>query len=231
MIFITGDTHCPEDMEKLNEENFPQQKRMTKKDYVIICGDFGDIWSAQSNEKKDMLHWLSQKNFTTLFLDGNWENYGKLNSHTVTVWNGGNVHRLTSSVIHLMRGQIYHLDHRLFFVMGGACSKYKEVRKRDGTWWPEEMPSAREYHEAWRNLEKAHYKVDYILTHTAPYSLVTQLRDVEGEYPLNRFLQEVEEKARYKHWFFGHFHRDIQLDGKHTAVYQKFIPLPAHLLG
>ena len=35
-------------MDKLNETNFPQQKHMTKKDYVIICGDFGDIWSAKS---------------------------------------------------------------------------------------------------------------------------------------------------------------------------------------
>ena len=94
MIYITGDTHCPTGMDKLNETNFPQQKHMTKKDYVIICGDFGDIWSAKSNEQKDMLQWLSQRNFTTLFLDGNWENYGKLNSLTITVWNGGSAHRL-----------------------------------------------------------------------------------------------------------------------------------------
>ena len=84
MIYITGDTHCPTGMDKLNETNFPQQKHMTKKDYVIICGDFGDIWSAKSNEQKDMLQWLSQRNFTTLFLDGNWENYGKLNPQTIT---------------------------------------------------------------------------------------------------------------------------------------------------
>ena len=225
MIYITGDTHCPTGMDKLNETNFPQQKHMTKKDYVIICGDFGDIWSAKSNEQKDMLQWLSQRNFTTLFLDGNWENYGKLNSQTITVWNGGSAHRLTDSVIHLMRGQIYTLNRRSFFVMGGACSKYKELRNKDGTWWPEEMPSTREYRAAWRNLEKACRKVDYILTHTAPYSLVTQLRDVEGEYPLNLFLQEIEEKIRYKHWYFGHFHRDIELEEKHTGVYHRLLPL------
>ena len=39
-------------MDKLNETNFPQQKHMTKKDYVIICGDFGDIWSAKATSKK-----------------------------------------------------------------------------------------------------------------------------------------------------------------------------------
>ena len=130
MIYITGDTHCPTGMDKLNETNFPQQKHMTKKDYVIICGDFGDIWSAKSNEQKDMLQWLSQRNFTTLFLDGNWENYGKLNSLTITVWNGGSAHRLTDSVIHLMRGQIYTLNRRSFFVMGGACSNIRSSGKR-----------------------------------------------------------------------------------------------------
>ena len=122
MIYITGDTHCPTGMDKLNETNFPQQKHMTKKDYVIICGDFGDIWSAKSNEQKDMLQWLSQRNFTTLFLDGNWENYGKLSSQTITVWNGGSAHRLTDSVIHLMRGQVFDLQGYSFFTMGGARS-------------------------------------------------------------------------------------------------------------
>ena len=76
-----------------------------------------------------------------------------------------------------------------------------------------------------KDVLKACRKVDYILTHTAPYSLVTQLRDVEGEYPLNLFLQEIEEKIRYKHWYFGHFHRDMELDEKHTGVYHRLLPL------
>ena len=41
MIFVTGDTHIPLDISKLNSEQFPQQKELTKNDYVIICGDFG----------------------------------------------------------------------------------------------------------------------------------------------------------------------------------------------
>ena len=34
MIFVTGDCHG--DFRKLNKENFPEQKEMTKDDYVII---------------------------------------------------------------------------------------------------------------------------------------------------------------------------------------------------
>ena len=41
MIFITGDCHS--DLTKFNTDNFPIQKKMTKNDYVIICGDFGCV--------------------------------------------------------------------------------------------------------------------------------------------------------------------------------------------
>jgi len=43
MIFITGDTHIPTDVQKLNSERFPEQKELTERDYLIICGDFGGV--------------------------------------------------------------------------------------------------------------------------------------------------------------------------------------------
>ena len=42
MIYITGD--CHKDFSRFTLENFPEQKQMTKDDYVIICGDFGGVW-------------------------------------------------------------------------------------------------------------------------------------------------------------------------------------------
>ena len=222
MIYATGDTHG--NFQRFAPEHFPEQAGMTKEDYMIICGDFGGVWDGGKKEERN-LDWLEDLPFTTLFISGNHENFDLLRKYPTEEWNGGKIQRIRPHVIHLMRGQIYTLNRRSFFVMGGACSKYKELRKKDGTWWPEEMPSTREYRAAWRNLEKARRKVDYILTHTAPYSLVTQLRDVEGEYPLNLFLQEIEEKIRYKHWYFGHFHRDMELDEKHTGVYHRLLPL------
>ncbi len=41
MIFITGDTHGGLDMEKLARRRFPKGKRLNRKDYLIVCGDFG----------------------------------------------------------------------------------------------------------------------------------------------------------------------------------------------
>lgn len=40
MIYVTGDTHANIDIAKLNTTKFPQQKELTKNDFVIICGDF-----------------------------------------------------------------------------------------------------------------------------------------------------------------------------------------------
>ena len=60
MIYITGDTHIPVDIGKLSAKRFPQQKEMTKSDYVIICGDFGGVWDG-SNEEKYWIKWLKSK--------------------------------------------------------------------------------------------------------------------------------------------------------------------------
>ncbi|WP_260504042.1 hypothetical protein [Paenibacillus illinoisensis] len=73
---------------------------MTKDDYVIIVGDFGLIWDG-SNEDRYWLKWLDKtKSFTTLFLDGNHENFDLLEQYPVENWNGGKVHRINKSVIH-----------------------------------------------------------------------------------------------------------------------------------
>lgn len=84
-IYITGDTHIPIDIRKLSMSNFSEQKKMTKNDYVIICGDFGGIWN-KSNEELYWRKWLKEKNFTTLFVDGNHENFELLNQYEVMEW-------------------------------------------------------------------------------------------------------------------------------------------------
>lgn len=73
MIFITGDTHA--DVRRFNHNNFPEQSEMTKDDYVIVCGDFGLVFSqVESKGEQYWLDWLERKSFTTLFVDGNHEN-------------------------------------------------------------------------------------------------------------------------------------------------------------
>lgn len=49
MIYITGD--CHRDFRRFNTKNFPEQKEMTKEDYVIICGDFGGVWDREEMDE------------------------------------------------------------------------------------------------------------------------------------------------------------------------------------
>lgn len=71
-VYVTGDTHG-DWMSRLKTSSFPEQKEMTKDDYVIILGDFG-LWDNSKREKYN-LDWLEDKPFTTLFVSGNHENY------------------------------------------------------------------------------------------------------------------------------------------------------------
>ena len=98
---------------------------MTKKDYVIIAGDFGGAWQKEDRFiKKEARHLktLEDRPFTTLFIDGNHENFDRLNSYPVKEWNGGHVHEIAPSILHLMRGEIYNIEGISFFTFGGARS-------------------------------------------------------------------------------------------------------------
>ena len=225
MIYITGDTHIPYDVTKLTTKAFPEQKKLTKNDYVLICGDFGGVWTGPGGSDDFWLRWFKRKRFTTLFVDGNHENFSLLNQYPVELWNGGKVHRVTDHVIHLMRGQLFTLDGCKIFTMGGGASGDVEFRTEGVSWWPEEMPNAVEYGEAMRTLMDAQFAVDYVVTHTAPLQIVNQFRKRPREEPFNRFLFFIDARLHYKRWYFGHVHKDLDVDERHTAVYQNLLPL------
>lgn len=161
-IYITGDCHA--DFRKFNNENFPEQRILDKNDYVIICGDFGGVWDVgwESKREKYWFDWLDSKNYTTLFIDGNHENFDRLNSYPVKEWNSGQVHVIRSSVLHLMRGNIFDIQGLKIFCMGGAASHdmYGGILDTE-----QELPDISEYDKASDNLEKVGFKVYYIITH------------------------------------------------------------------
>ena len=106
MIYVTGDTHA-EFEHRFNTRNFPEQKEMTKDDYVIVCGDFGGIWNVgqESRNEKYWLDWFEGRNFTLLFIDGNHENFDRLFEYPLVEWHGGKVHKIRPHVIHVLHNQ------------------------------------------------------------------------------------------------------------------------------
>lgn len=225
MIYVTGDTHIPIDIAKLNSKNFPQQKELTKNDYVIICGDFGGVWYGTQKDNY-WLDWLEEKSFTTLFVDGNHENFDALAQYEECSWNGGKVQYIRPSVIHLMRGYVYDLEGMKIFAMGGAHSMDRAYRREGISWWPQEMPSAEEITRARQNLAINDNQVDLIITHDAPLSLANMISyEKTKDDALMPFFEELKNTVGYRHWYFGHFHLDWRIDESHTAVYNKIIQL------
>lgn len=222
MIYITGDTHIPVDVQKLSTKRFLEQKEMTKDDYVIICGDFGGVWDG-SNEEKYWLKWLKNKNFTTLFIDGNHENFEMLYNLPTVEFCGGIAHKVEDGIYHLIRGEVYSIDGNKFFVFGGASSHDKEYRTEGKNWWAAEMPSEQDYKNAEENLRKNNFNFDFIITHSAPTSVQ---KEVAPRYEVNKiteFLEEVKKNIACRKWFFGHYHRDIVIDEKFTALFDKIL--------
>lgn len=97
---------------------------MTKDDFVITCGDFGGVQEKDEESSRGnwWLNWLEEKSYTTLFVDGNYENFDRLYSYPVEEWHGGKVYKIRNSVIHLMCGQVFEIDGKKIFTIGGARS-------------------------------------------------------------------------------------------------------------
>lgn len=224
MIFITGDTHG-------NQYKWVEQIEpvLSSSDTIFVCGDFGiGFWDGKYWSEEKFYDFLSEQAYTVLFIDGNHENFEKLNKYPVERWCGGQVHKIRPNVIHLMRGEVYDIEGNSVFVMGGGYSIDKDFRTEGVSWWPQEMPSEEEYHHAIVNLEKVNNQVEYIITHTAPSETIYYLstlrslgikNTVTEELPLTTFLDGIQRKIAYYHWYFGHLHADIDLWREQTAVF------------
>lgn len=224
MIYCVGDIHGALEINKLSTKNFPQQKEMTRDDYVIICGDFGLVWNMD-NEDRYWLKWLSDKPFTTLFIDGNHENFDTLYSFPEQEKFGGKVREIATNVYHLCRGNIFTINGKKIFAMGGATSIDKETRQPHISWWPQEIPSYKEMDLGLINLSKHKYKVDYVISHCAPTSILKRLfkYNLYEADILNKYFDIIAESLDFRKWYFGHYHIDRVIDNKYYALYNRIV--------
>ncbi len=194
------------------------------------------------------MKWLDSKPFTTLWIDGNHENFDLLKKQKAVKWHGGNVQFIQPSVIHLMRGQIYELEGLKIFTFGGAKShdisggiletsdpRFRAKRKKldknqelyrinHVSWWKEELPEEEELAEGLRNLIQNNWSVDYIISHCCSTS--TQEKIADRTYQpdiLTRYFEKIKEMCRYRKWFFGHYHDNMNVNSKEVLLYDQII--------
>jgi len=252
MIYITGDCHG-------DFSRFTKRHRkvygFTEGDYIIICGDFGLLWS-KDKEFTYNLSWLSALPFTILWVQGNHENYDMIAEYPIEQWNGGRVrHIVREKIILLERGQVFDIEGKRFFTFGGAKShdiqggildknspSYDSDRRRaikrglpyrvrGITWWEQELPDESEMQEGRDNLEKVGYKVDYVISHCGSGGIQQRLRQLFGsdqkyeEDKLTRYFDELESRMVFRHWFCGHYHVEADIDSLHTVLYKSIISI------
>lgn len=204
---------------------WPEQKNLTKDDYLIICGDFGCIWDG-SYKDNWWLNWFAHKPFTTLICFGNHENYDIIFSKYPIVEMFGNfVFEIRENVFGFLRGVVYEIAGKTFFTLGGATSIDRHLRKEGTSWWSQEMPSYQEFQDAFDALEEHNWNVDYVITHCAPSSIQTKICDKYRYDKLTDFLNYIDKVIIFKHWYFGHYHIDCEITENHTAIYNKIIEL------
>lgn len=236
MIYVTGDLHGDLETYKLKPSAFPAGAGLTKDDFVVVLGDFGLIWNTyeQSETETYWLGWLTEQPWTTLFIDGNHENFDRLLEHPVEDFNGGKASRIHETVWYLRRGEVFNLYGKTCFVMGGAASVDKLQRTEHLSWWAQEVPSFGDYENALRNLARHGDAVDLVFTHTCPTPIKLMLplhghlgniaSKLDFDDPTEAMLQQIRERITFARWYFAHFHLDAQIrDERFTCVYDKIL--------
>ena len=238
MIYLTGDTHGGVDMRKLSHKELKRHHiELNENDYLIVTGDFGfpftpkDITEYENGKKSeytDWMKWFAELPYKVLFVDGNHDNHSWWSRQPVSEMFGGRVqvHPHAQNVIHLMRGEVYEIEGKTFFTFGGAASVDKEWRTEGYSWWSGEEASFVETEHALDNLERVGYKVDYIITHTMPQSMLSLIPRFSHKLlpcATAMFLNTVLETVQYDKWFCGHFHIDEVVLFKRLFVFYETV--------
>ena len=246
MVYVTGDCHA--DFHKFTTDNFPDQKQMSRDDLVIVCGDFG-IWNNDPEEKY-WLKWLNNKPFTTVFVDGNHENFDRLYSGEFKTVDfcGGKAHQIKPHIFHLMRGHMFTFGGKKFWCFGGASSHdisdgildaddfltpgefiaeikqwyklNKMFRINHVSWWEQELPSQEEMDFGMQVLEDNNFETDYIITHCCPQDVASAM-GFHGSDRLTMYFNEVARKTQFHRWYFGHYHGEESVWGRFVLHYDK----------
>lgn len=214
MIYVTGDMHG--DLERFKCREI---RRLRKGDTLIVCGDFGFVWDGGKSQQK-ILKKLGRQKYNIAFVDGVYENHATLADYPVTLWNGGKVHNICGNLFHLMRGQVFTLESKVIFAMGGGENPHPDNNSPmlEGC-----LPNINEILvESYTNLEKAHNIVDYIITHDCSGTVKHFLDMDSNTYNnLNAFFNNLAKDVHYKKWYFGCHHIDKIVPPKYVGVYKE----------
>ena len=223
MVYITGDMHG--DLSRLYDKEF---RKLKAGDVLIVCGDFGYIFSGDKQEKS-AVNFFASRRFVTAFIEGTHDNLDRIYRARSTMWHGGMVHRIKGNLLHLCRGQIFKIQGNTYFTFGGGESSDKDMRLPAGNWWREEEPTPAEMADGARVLDEAGLKVDYFITHEPPSivksSMLLRRGESDNTNKINGYFEEIGRSCEFRHWYFGSLHEDRVITDRYTCVFKKLLPV------
>ena len=229
MIYITGDKHG--DMEFVREFcNYHPD--ISRDDVLIILGDAGINYSLSRQEEK-VKRMLSKLQVTLLCVHGNHEErpynikgYKEIEYFDGTVYQ----QKRYPNILFCKDGENYRIGNRHLFVLGGAYSTDKYMRLKQGwEWFESEQPSPDDRINAEETMKRFYNSFDLVLSHTCPRKYIgsyvnhVYTDDHEIDYSTEDWLEDIENRIIYNHWYFGHFHQNKDISEKMTVLYNKVV--------
>lgn len=197
--------------------------RLKRNESLIVCGDFGFLWSG-SKQELHTLKKIGRKRYYTLFVEGCHENYDLLNDYPVTEWNGGKVRVISGRLMQLMRGEVYNIDGKTVFAFGGGQTADIDLRSVADKWWCQELPTEEELYNGIHNLEKHNLEVDYVVTHEPPGTMKGFLNfESDCTSEMHAFFDKIKDECIYKAWYFGKLHKNKVIPPKYYSVFDDVI--------
>lgn len=217
MIYITGDTHG----EFARIKSFCKKKNTTKDDIMIILGDAGINyygWTRDHMKKQSLAKYPIQ----FFCIHGNHEQRPEtIVSYEQMLWHGGIVYyeKEFPNLLFAKDGEVYDFGGKRTIVIGGAYSVDKMWRVARGFgWWADEQPSKEIKERVENKLEELNWKIDVVLSHTAPLKYEPVEVFLPGidqrlvDKSTEKWLDSIEERLEYKKWYLGHYHTEKKID-------------------
>ena len=221
MIYCTGDIHGR--VRRIID--FIREQGLSPQDGIVILGDAGLNFYGPGHGDERNKRRLNQAGVPILCIHGNHEvRPSTLPSYQTKEWNGGTVwvEETYPRLLFAADGEIFHLEGLCHLVIGGAYSVDKFYRLDRGYgWWPDEQPSQEIKEKVIRTLDACGWQVDTVLSHTCPYryepreAFLPMIDQSTVDASTEEWLEEIERKLQYNHWFCGHWHINKRIDRMH----------------
>lgn len=217
MIWVTGDKHGQRDALELSA-----YKKIKKRDTLIICGDFGFVWDGSKPEKKTLKS-LSKRKYTIAFVEGCNENFDLLDQFPEVDFCEGKARQIAKNIYQLQRGHLYIIDGKKVLAFGGGSLDQhyheNELSKRV-------EPTEEQIDYVVETIKKVDGKLDLIVTHEPPYSVLGCMKENPGDGALiNDVLDQIRSHCSFKKWCFGKFHTDKEIPPYYSALFNKLIQI------